>query len=407
MTKRLILIVSDFPKLSETFIVNKFVGLHRLGWDVHIVCDHFHKDKLSAFPSLLQVKNLSRHVHQSWPHSSKINAFFYFPFAVLTALIKSPQAAVGYFLKGFKKFRLGVFKYFYLDAGIISLDPDIVHFEFGTLAVTRSYLRSLLDVKLSVSFRGYDLNFSGITKDGYYLEVWRNVSACHFLGNDLRQWAIARGCPSTMRYKLIPPAVDLTQFPISSDVKADYATSESNPFRILSVGRLEWKKGYEFAFQAVKMLMDMGISCQYRIIGDGEYKNALFFARYQMSLDGVIDFCGALSHAEVVDQLRWANVLLHPSLSEGFCNAVLEAQAMRVPVICSDAGGLPENVIDGITGYVVPRRDPQALAEKLRILAYDPDIRLQMGNAGRLRVEQHFPLEKQIADFDAFYIGLI
>ena len=62
------------------------------------------------------------------------------------------------------------------------------------------------------------------------------------------------------------------------------------------------------------------------------------------------------------DLLAWADVLVHPSLTEAFGVAVAEAQAMGLPVVCSDAGGLPENVDHGVTGFVVPRRDAAALA---------------------------------------------
>ncbi len=110
-----------------------------------------------------------------------------------------------------------------------------------------------------------------------------------------------------------------------------------------------------------------------------------------------------LDYLRSFEAMNWADVFLHASVSEGFCNAVLEAQAMRLPVVTSDADGLPENVDDGRTGFVVPRRDPAALAEKLAVLAGDAALRREMGEAGRARVEHCFSLPRQIADFDRFY----
>jgi len=101
--------------------------------------------------------------------------------------------------------------------------------------------------------------------------------------------------------------------------------------------------------------------------------------------------------------MRWADVFLHPAVSEGFCNAVLEAQAMRLPVVASDADGLAENVDDDRTGFVVPRRDPAAMAEKLALLAEDGPLRREMGGAGRARVERCFALPQQIGEFDRFF----
>ena len=74
----------------------------------------------------------------------------------------------------------------------------------------------------------------------------------------------------------------------------------------------------------------------------------------------------------VLGELRAADVLLHPAVSEGFGNAVMEAQAVEVPVVCTDADGLRENVVDGVTGLVVPRRDASALAAALERLAARP-----------------------------------
>ena len=101
-----------------------------------------------------------------------------------------------------------------------------------------------------------------------------------------------------------------------------------------------------------------------------------------------------------------ADVLLHPAVSEGFGNAVLEAQAMALPVVCSDADGLAENVADGLTGFVTPRRDPVALAEALARLAADAALRRRMGTAGRERAQACFRPAAQIAAFDRFYRAL-
>ena len=80
---------------------------------------------------------------------------------------------------------------------------------------------------------------------------------------------------------------------------------------------------------------------------------------------------------------------------------------MEVPAVVSDAEGLPENVADGETGFVVRRRDPQALAEKIIELYRDPERRLAMGKAGRRRVERLFTIEQQADAFDEFYRTLL
>jgi colanic acid/amylovoran biosynthesis glycosyltransferase len=172
---------------------------------------------------------------------------------------------------------------------------------------------------------------------------------------------------------------------------------------ILSVGRLEWKKGYEYAIQAIRMLRDSGVHCEYHVIGNGSYMEPLAFARHQLGLDNEVVFTGAMTPSQVRDRMLAADIFLHAAVSEGFCNAVLEAQAMKLPVVCSDADGLPENVVDGETGFVVPRRSAMALAEKLRQLALSPSLRRRMGEAGNQRVLKWFQPFDQIAAFDLLY----
>jgi colanic acid/amylovoran biosynthesis glycosyltransferase len=294
-----------------------------------------------------------------------------------------------------------------LDLEFICLKPDIIHFEFGSLAVGRTHLKELLNCKLSVSFRGYDLNFVGLDQPNYYQEVWEHADAFHFLGEDLWSRALRRGCPPEMPHKLIPPAIDLSRFPASENLVTQFAQAPGESIKILSVGRLEWKKGYEFALQAIKILKDQGIKCHYQIVGDGEYRDALTFARHQLKLEETVEFVGGLPHDQVVQALEKADIFLHSSVSEGFCNAVLEAQAMRLPVACTDADGLAENVDDGVTGFVVPRRDPKAMAAKLMLLSMGPSLRQSMGSAGRVRVESLFQFDQQLDAWESFYEGCV
>ena len=206
---------------------------------------------------------------------------------------------------------------------------------------------------------------------------------------------------------LIPPAVDPDKFLIIERPLGEVLGTREKPLKILSVGRLEWKKGYEFALSAIKTLQDQGFVIEYRVIGEGEHRAALEFASHQLGIEESVQFFGALPHDQVIEQLGWADVFIHSAVSEGFCNAVIEAQAMGLPVVTSDADGLAENVADGVTGFVVPRRDPKALAEKMALLAENSDLRKSFGLAGIERVRSLFSIEKQLDAWEEFYKDLL
>ena len=291
----------------------------------------------------------------------------------------------------------------YVDAELIGLKPEIVHFEFGALAVDRMHLGEILKCKIVVSFRGHDLNFVGLDQPDYYADVWTQADAVHLLGRDLWARAQERGCPPDMKHALIAPAIDLERFGCAGRPSEEIIGMSSRPARLVSVGRLNWTKGHEYVMSSVRLLIDSGVSVRLRIVGEGDFLDAASYCRRELGLEDVVTLLGAVSPMQVVEELGDADILVQGSVTEGFCNAVMEAQAMNRPVVVTDAGGLPENITDGVTGFVVARRDPVAMAEKLALLINDPDLRQEMGIAGRQRVETLFRLEDQIRAFENLY----
>ncbi len=406
MPARLILVVPTFPKLSETFIVSKAAGLVAAGWDLHVVCQSSDTREWRHFPGAVTAA-LEGRVHVEWPAEPGILAAALAPAAIGSCLLRNPLAAGRVLFRGGPTPVWNGFRRLYLDATLINLSPDVVHFEFGTLAVGKTYLKELLGCRLSVSFRGFDLNFVGVEDPLYYKDVFHDVDLIHCLGADLWRRAVQRGCSPDKEHVLIPPAIDVAFFDPDERPPAPVAGTPGRPIRILSVGRLEWKKGYEDALEAVRRLREAGISLEYRIVGGGGYRDAVAYARHEMGLERSVSLLGPLPPTAVKREMLWADVFLHAAVSEGFCNAVIEAQAMQLPVVCTDADGLPENVREGETGFVVPRRDPEAVAQGISRLAADPSLRERMGRAGRRRVVEHFRVEDQIAAFDRAYTRLL
>ncbi|MEM1203969.1 MAG: glycosyltransferase family 4 protein [Acidobacteriota bacterium] len=397
--KRLALVVRRFPKLSETFVVRQAQGLLERGWDVHVITADAGGD-WGAFPDLDR-RVWGRRIRREPPSGSRLLAALRLPLRLARCVFRRPRGTWQFLRRAAPAGGARAVKRLYLESPLLLLDPDLVHFEFGSLAVERADLGRLLGCKVVVSFRGFDLNHVGLDRDGFYDPVWRGADALHFLGRDLRDRARRRGFADAQPFALIPPALDPGCFAPRPSGSSD--PGPGGPLRILSVGRLDWKKGYEYALRALRRLKDSGVDFEYLILGGGEELDAVAFARHQLGLSDAVDLAGAVGQETVRQRMAEADVFLHLAVSEGFCNAVLEAQAMALPVVASDAGGLPENVVDGETGFIVPRRDPDAAARRLAELAEDPELRQRLGRAGRRRVEEHFRLDQQIAGFEELY----
>jgi colanic acid/amylovoran biosynthesis glycosyltransferase len=397
---KVLIIVPSFPKLSETFIVSKFLGLLERGTDVHVLCARSEPAEWTHFPALMAHPQIRKRVHVSWRTEPKVLPVMLFIPALISCLILKPLETIQYLIRGFKEQGVPVFKQFYLDREILIVKPDIVHFEFGALAVGKEYLRHRLNSQLVTSFRGHDIDYVGIDLPDFYAKLWQNVDAVHFLGRALKRKALDRGFRESIPHAIIPPAIDIKKFNASHRT-TDNTTKEK--IRILSLGRLHWAKGYEYALQALHALHLQGVQFEYHIAGGGEALTSLAFSCHQLKMSEFVTFLGSVPPQRVHEELKWADIYLHPAVEEGFGNAVIEAQAMELPVVCSDAVGLPENVEDRITGFVVPVRDPIALADKITILARDPELRERMGKAGRQRVTRYFRVEDQICAWENFY----
>ena len=394
---KLILVTNSVPLPDADFLKDKVFGLsehfevHLFCWDKQSVADEFtakYSDRLN---------DAKVHVYY---HQLDGSTRFRLLLSILFAIAFNPTKSIP-LLKKLRNNHKGnnrkVFSKFITYYPIIKLNPDIVHFEFGTLAHSFSDIKEYVNCKVSSSFRGYDLNYVGLDDKDYYYKVWKNLDGFHFLGEDLKRRAVKRGYNYSGLNALIAPAVDTNLF----RPKGEYASEAK--LSIVSVGRLTWKKGYEFALQAMAILKERGIAFSYKIIGAGAHKQAIQFAISELGLDGEVELLGQLPKNKIAATLKHADVFLHPAVSEGFCNAVIEAQAIGLPVIATSADGLTENIEDGVTGMIVPVYNPEAIAEKLQWCFDNREQLPDMGRAGVERVKRLFTIDEQIKKFEQFY----
>jgi glycosyltransferase involved in cell wall biosynthesis len=393
---RVLLVAGRFPELSQTFIAAHLVGLLEHGVDAHVLCSAGDARAWDLLPGLAERVRGRVHVHA--PRERPVTTASGFV-ASAPALVREPRSARRRLATAAAGQRpADRTRRLLAGARILGLAPDLIHFEFAVDAVGATWMGDVADCPVVVSLRGYDVNYAGLGQPDYYADVWARADAIHCLGEDLWQRALRRGCPPDLLHRLIPPSVDTRRFrPLPR------GAPRAGRLVILTVARLHWKKGVEHGLVAVRALVDEGVPLEYRILGSGPHERAVRDCVHDLGLAGHVRLLGEHGPDRVLTELRGADVLLHPAVSEGFGNAVLEAQAVEVPVVCTDADGLRENVADGETGIVVPRRDPSALAAALRRLADDPELRRRLGAAGRRRVAEKFVPARQIEAFVELY----
>ena len=167
-------------------------------------------------------------------------------------------------------------------------------------------------------------------------------------------------------------------------------TPADDRLRLISVGRLHESKGYDVLLEALGKLQPRGVHFDLTLIGDGPEREQLTQQRDRLGLADRVTFTGSLGETQIIAAMREADVFVLSSHAEPLGVVSMEAMAMEVATLATDAGGVGEIITDGVDGKLVPPGDPDALADALEQLARDPDQRRRLARAGRQSIIANF-----------------
>lgn len=168
------------------------------------------------------------------------------------------------------------------------------------------------------------------------------------------------------------------------------------PRVVVGVGRLVEKKGFDHLLSAVALLRARGRAVRLDLVGGGAEEPALRARAAELDLTDLVTFHGPLTQAETREIIRGGAVLAAPCVvgadgnRDGLPTVILESLALGTPVVATPVTGIPEAIIHGRTGLLVPEADPVALADALESLVDDPGLRCELADAGRRHVQAHF-----------------
>jgi glycosyltransferase involved in cell wall biosynthesis len=175
-----------------------------------------------------------------------------------------------------------------------------------------------------------------------------------------------------------------------------WKVESSEPLEILFLSNLIESKGVFVLLEACKILQNKKINFHCTFVGGiGDVSEQQFKSKVvELELTGNIHYAGKKYGKEKEEAFVHADIFVHPSYNDCFPLVLLEAMQYSLPVVSTYEGGIPDVVEDGVTGFLVPQKDVQALADKLEILIKNPELRKQMGAAGRKKYEEEFTLER-------------
>jgi colanic acid/amylovoran biosynthesis glycosyltransferase len=285
----------------------------------------------------------------------------------------------------------------------------LIHAHFGPEGYKMLGIKKKLKLPLITSFYGFDMSklaHERIWRANYRL-LFEEGDLFLVEGKHMQKKLIALGCPYK-KTRVQHLGVDVKKFICRK------RELKGKKIRILFCGRFVEKKGLTYALRAVASVFKKYPHIEFRIIGDGEMKSDIEELIDKLDMSGYVTLLGFQPNQVCAQEMQKTHILLQPSVvasngdSEGGAPMVLlEAQASGVPVISTYHADIPEVVLEGEGGLLVPERDPGALVEKLKLLITNPRMRMQMGKAGRLHIEKNYNIYRQVEKIELLYGQLI
>ena len=233
---------------------------------------------------------------------STLSASFILHPLICIRFIKLEKLSHGNWIRGFKNL--------IINSHIIGKNLDWLHFGFATTALGRENLALAMGIKAAVSLRGFDICLYPHHHPDCYNLLWQKIDKVHTISDDLYQKAVDLGLDPKIPYEKITPAINIEFF--KSNIDKDL----HNPLRILTVGRLTWIKGYEYALKALVLLKNAQIDFEYHIVGEGYYREAIMYSIYQLGLTKNVMLTGQISPVEVKNEMEWTDIYIQPSIQK-------------------------------------------------------------------------------------------
>jgi len=293
--------------------------------------------------------------------------------------------------------------------------PSLIHAHFGVEGVYALRLADRLKIPVVTTFHGFDATttVSSLLLSGrpawinYALhrkELIKKGALFICVSDFIRKKVIAMGFPEdrTVTHYI---GIDLSEPPLPK---------EEMPYKvILHVARLTEKKGTKYLIEAFFKVAKSSKDSKLIIIGDGPLKKELLELVNELNLGNKVEFLGSQPNNVVLEWMARADVFCLPSVTaqsgdtEGLPITILEAAKNSVATLSTFHAGIPEAVIDGETGFLVPEKSSEHLVQKLCHLLEDDALRSEMGEKGRKLIEDKFNLKVQTEQLEKLYQSVL
>lgn len=284
------------------------------------------------------------------------------------------------------------------------IQTDIIHLQWPSVIPWFEAVLKQQEIPVLLSQRGFHNNVRPfVDKQNFdYLHNWYpKMAGFHSVSKAIAANGDNIWKSPTKIDRVIYTGLDYKHFPFLED----YAVT--TPLKLLSVGRAHWIKGYDYALHTCKFLKDQNVPFYYSIIG-GADDEELQFLISDLGLEDHVRLEKRLPQSMVYKRMQEASLLLMPSLEEGLPNVVVEAMALGLPVVSTNCGGVPELIDDGVEGWIVPLRDPEAMGNAIVSFSHLSIERInEVRKAARKKVEMQHNVEGMVRGMEELYYEVL
>lgn len=373
-------VLKMYPRFSETFVVTEILALERQGADLDIfslrspVDGRFHESLARVRAPVSYLSSPGRPL-DLWEAMAACRLLH--PTGVVDNLDEILAAPPG------EAHQALVLATLVPERGLTHL-----HAHFGSVAAAVARLTArIAGITYSLTLHAKDIFHDDVDRGALAARL-RDAALAVTVSDFNERYLRTQYGDATRTLERIYNGIDLEAFSPARPLE--------RPRVVVGVGRLVAKKGFDHLVDAVALLHRQGRTMRLELVGGGVEEPALRTRVSDLGLAGLVTFHGPLTQAETREIIRGAAVLAAPCVvgvdgnRDGLPTVILESLALGTPVVATPVTGIPEAIIHGRTGLLVPEADPASLADALASLADDPGLRCALADAGRAHVQEHF-----------------
>jgi colanic acid/amylovoran biosynthesis glycosyltransferase len=298
---------------------------------------------------------------------------------------------------------------FYSISYFLDRQFDIIHCHFGPNGIYGTQLKQIgVKSKIITTFHGYDMSLL-LSRNGdhIYRDVFHYCDLCLPISDRWKLKLIRLGGNES---KIIVHRMGIN---LDNYRYSERRLPASGSLKILTIGRLCEKKGYEYSIRAVAKILANGNNITYIIAGDGPLRNEMKRLAEELKIKQRVIFVGAVEQDEVRKLYQQSHIFILPAVTasngdqEGIPVVLMEAAASGLPIISTFHSGIPEIVSNEKSGFLVPERDVDSLADKLEYLIEHPEVWPLFGREGHRIVKETYDTKKLIPQLEKLFKALL